>query len=64
MWGDLVTDNFDILLEMAKKSVMTPAQEEEQCRSFAYGNTKLGNDLITRKMIDEAAERLEARGDR
>ena len=36
----------------------TPAQQEEQRRSFAYGNTKIENDLITRQMIDEAAERL------
>jgi len=46
------------LLERAKKIKMTPEQQEEQRRSFAYGNTKIENDLITREMIDEAAERL------
>ena len=48
----------EYLLEQAKKIVMTPAEQEEQRRSFAYGNTKIENDLITREMIDEAAERL------
>jgi len=33
-------------------------QQEEQRRSFAYGNTKIENDRITREMIDEAAERI------
>ena len=51
-------EELDRLLEQAKKVVMTPAQQEEQRRSFAYGNTKIENDLITRQMIDEAAERL------
>ncbi|MBL0901172.1 MAG: hypothetical protein IBJ17_21070 [Reyranella sp.] len=51
-------NNLEYLLEQAKKVEMTPAQQEEQRRSFAYGNTKIENDLITRKMIDEAADRL------
>lgn len=51
-------NNLEFLLEQAKKVEMTPAQQEEQRRSFAYGNTKIENDLITRKMIDEAADRL------
>ena len=40
---------------------MTPAQEEAQRRSFAYGNTKIENDRITRQTIDEAAAALEGR---
>lgn len=51
----------EYLLEQAKKIVMTPAEQEEQRRSFAYGNTKIENDLITREMIDEAAERMAKR---
>lgn len=53
-----MTDKLEFLLREAKKIQMTPAQQEEQRRSFAYGNTKIENDLITRDMIDEAAERL------
>lgn len=53
-----MTDKLEFLLQKAKKVQMSPAQQEEQRRSFAYGNTKIENDLITREMIDEAAERL------
>ena len=53
-----MTDELERLLEVVKDIQMTPAQQEEQRRSFAYGNTKIENDLITRQMIDEAAERL------
>lgn len=57
-----MTEKLEFLLEQAKKVQMTPAQQEEQRRSFAYGNTKIENDLITREMIDEAAERLAKQG--
>lgn len=46
------------LIEQVRKIEMTPAEREEQRRSFAYGNTRFENDLITREMIDEAAARL------
>jgi hypothetical protein len=35
---------------------MTRAQKEEQRRSFAYGNTKIENERITREMVKELAE--------
>lgn len=57
-----MTDELERLLELVKDIPMTPAQQEEQRRSFAYGNTKIENDLITRQMIDEAAERLARSG--
>jgi len=40
---------------------MTPAEKEEQRRSFAFGNTNIENERITRQIVDEAAEALEAR---
>lgn len=49
------------LLDRAKAIKMTPNQEEEQRRSFAFGNTKIENDRITRETIDQAAEALEAK---
>ncbi len=49
------------LIQRAKSVKMTPAQEEAQRRSFAYGNTKIENDRITRQTIDDAAAALEAR---
>lgn len=52
------TEELERLLEKARTVWMTVAEQEEQRRSFAYGNTRIENDLITRSMIDEAAERL------
>lgn len=37
---------------------MTPEQEEEQRRSFVYGNTKLANDNVTRELVDEVAREV------
>lgn len=45
-------------LEKAKDVVMTDKEKEKQRRSFVYGNLKLHNPKITRKDIDEAADRL------
>lgn len=43
----------DELIERARTIVMTPAQEAEQRRSFAYGNTHIENPLVTREMVAE-----------
>jgi len=48
----------DELIAAAKSVKSTPQQLEEQRRSFAYGNTKIENPLITREMIDEEADAL------
>ena len=53
-----MTSRLEELLEEARKRVQTPQEKEEQRRSFAYGNTKIENSLITREMVDEAAESL------
>jgi hypothetical protein len=39
---------------------MTPDQLREQRRSFAYGNTHIENERITREMIATLDARLEA----
>ena len=57
-----MTERLELLLKKAKKIRMTDAQQEEQRRSFAYGNTKIENDLISREMIDEAAGRIAKKG--
>jgi hypothetical protein len=46
------------LIEAAKRHDSTVEEREQQRRSFAYGNTKIENSLITREMVDEEAERL------
>jgi hypothetical protein len=44
---------------------MTDTDREAQRRSFAYGNTKIENDLITPETVDKAAQELSTeRGDR
>jgi hypothetical protein len=51
-----VTDKLNTLIERARTVKTTGEQREKQRRSFAYGNTKIENDLITREMVDEQAE--------
>ena len=46
------------LLAAAKKADLTSDDKEAQRRSFAYGNTKIENDRITRDLVDREAERL------
>lgn len=57
-----MADALNVLIMAAKRVRPTRAQQEEQRRSFAYGNTAFENSLITRDMIDEQAEKL-ARSD-
>jgi len=54
-----MSKSLDVLLEAARKVSPSPEQQEEQRRSFAYGNTAFENQLITRQMIDEQAEAIE-----
>jgi hypothetical protein len=44
--GLAMTANLEILIEAARKVRPSPDQEEEQRRSFAYGNTAFENSLI------------------
>jgi hypothetical protein len=46
------------LLAAASKADLTSDDKEAQRRSFAYGNTKIENDRITRELVDREAERL------
>lgn len=55
-----MSDELAILLEKAKGVRMAPEQQEQQRRSFAYGNSKIENDRITRETIDREAESLAA----
>lgn len=46
------------LIERARSIEMTPAEREEQRRSFAYGNANIENPAVTRDVIDKAAAAL------
>ncbi|HET9839715.1 MAG TPA: hypothetical protein VFR84_15925 [Candidatus Angelobacter sp.] len=54
-----MSEDLDQLLSAAKKAEFTAAQQEEQRRSFAYGNTKIENPRITRQTVDQEADLLE-----
>lgn len=58
-----MSDKLLALIERARSVRMSPRQSEEQRRSFAYGNTKIENERITREMIDERAEALRDAGE-
>lgn len=53
-----MTDKLATLIERARTVRMSVRESEQQRRSFAYGNTKIENDRITREMVDEQAEAL------
>lgn len=48
------------LIDASRKARMPREEREAQRRSFAYGNTHFENELITREMVDRAAEKLSA----
>ena len=56
--GFAMTDRLKSLIEAARQRPFPPEEREAQRRSFAYGNTKIENDLITREMVDEQDELL------
>jgi hypothetical protein len=53
-----MTTELQDLLDAAKKIVASPEQKEEQRRSFAFGNTNIENDRITRETVNKEAEAL------
>jgi hypothetical protein len=56
-----MTKDLQELVERARKIEMTPDQLGEQRRSFAYGNTKIENERITREMVADLDARLESK---
>ncbi len=55
-----MTEDLQKLVEKARKVEMSPKDLREQRRSFVYGNTHIENELITREMVDEADQKVEA----
>lgn len=54
-----MSDELEKLLESAKYRPLTPSEQEEQRRSFAYGNANIENSHVTRDTVNEQAEELE-----
>jgi len=46
------------LLAFSSLVVLSPGDKEAQRQSFAYGNTKIENDSVTREMVSRAAETM------
>lgn len=46
------------LIERVRCIRMSTEQQEEQRRSFAYGNTKIANAAILRATVDEVAAEM------
>ena len=46
-----MTKELEELIERARKIEMTVEQAAQQRRSFAYGNTHIENEMITRELI-------------
>jgi hypothetical protein len=53
-----MTDELEKLLEAARYRPLTRLEQEEQRRSFAYGNANIENERVTRETVDEQAEEL------
>jgi hypothetical protein len=53
-----MSEELQQLIEAAKKVDMTPAQLEEQRRSFAFGNANIENQRVTRETVAKAAQLL------
>jgi len=53
-----MSQNLQALLNAARSIQMTQEQREEQRRSFAYGNTHIENERVTRTTIEDAARSL------
>lgn len=55
-----MTKELQRLVDLARQIEMTPDQLRVQRRSFAYGNTHIENDRITREMVAELDVKIEA----
>jgi hypothetical protein len=53
-----MTTHLQELVEAARRVPFAREEREAQRRSFAYGNTHIENERITREMVDEQAEAL------
>ena len=51
-------EDLQYLIEKSRGVKMTPSELEQQRRSFAYGNTNIENERVTRTMVDEQADKL------
>lgn len=53
-----MTEQLEKLLEDARSWPFSEVEQEQQRRSFAFGNASIENPLVTRAIIDAAAEMM------
>ncbi len=58
-----MTKGLEDLLAAAKEAPFTPQDQEDQRKSFAFGNTNIENSRITRETIEKEAKSLKAEKD-
>lgn len=51
-------DELRELVDAARALTMSENDQELQRRSFAYGNAHIENERVSKKMVDEAADKL------
>jgi hypothetical protein len=56
----MANEKLQELVIRTRKITMSSSQLREQRQSFAYGNTKIENERITREMVAEADRKIEA----
>jgi hypothetical protein len=52
----MTAQGLQTLIARARSVRMTEIEQEEQRRSFAYGTTKIENDLVSKEMVKAQAE--------
>jgi hypothetical protein len=57
-----MSNDLEKLLEAAKYRRLTAEEQEEQRRSFAFGNANIENARVTRETIDREADALSEHG--
>ncbi len=58
-----MSKKLESLLAVAAKYKMSAKEREAQRLSFAYGNTRIENDRITKDTVQQAANKLKTAAD-
>jgi hypothetical protein len=53
-----MSNHLQMLIDAARTRSISADELQAQRRSFAYGNTKIENDRVTREMVDQQDELL------
>ena len=53
----MIVSKIEEMIERAKNATVTAEEKERQRLSFAYGNAKTENDLVTWEMVESAASK-------